>query len=131
MSERRILVAAADGTPLAVAGDGLERGWPSPLARGVRGAVWEVLPGRGAGWAQRPVLDAAGVEVAVVAAKLDLSEQARHRRWLEWTLLGIAADLAAGLRGPVRGPRRCGQTRGRPGCSSPHRGASMRRSRIR
>lgn len=127
MQERRILVAAADGTPLAVAGDGLERGWPSPIARRRLGGP----PGRGAGWAQRPVLDAAGVEVAVVAAKLDLSEQARHRRWLEWTLLGIAADLAAGLRGPVRGPRRCGQTRGRPGCSSPHRGASMRRSRIR
>jgi signal transduction histidine kinase len=95
VQERRILVAAPDGRLLAMASDGLERGWPSPLARGVRGTVWEVAVGEDAAWAQRPILDAAGDGIALVAAKLDLSEQARLRRRLEWALFGIAAALAA------------------------------------
>jgi signal transduction histidine kinase len=93
--ERRILIAAPDGRLLAMAGDGTERGWPSPLARGVRGPAWEMHPDDEAAWAQRPIFDAIGAEVAIVAAKLDLSEQARHRRRLEWALLGLAAALAA------------------------------------
>lgn len=93
--ERRILVTAPDGSMLAMAGEGLERGWPPPLARGRRDAVWEMLPGDDAAWAQRPILDAAGRQVALVAAKLDLSEQAIRRRRVEWALFAIATALAA------------------------------------
>lgn len=93
--ERRILVAAPDGRLLAAAGDRGDSGWPSPLARGLRGAAWELAAGGEAAWAQRPILDPAGAEVAIIAAELDLSAQARHRRRVEWAMLGIAAALAA------------------------------------
>jgi signal transduction histidine kinase len=94
VQERRIVVKAADGRVLASVGDGPDRVWPSPAARGERGFAWEVARDGSAAWAQRPILGAAGERVAAVAAKLDLSEQAGHRRRLEWALLGLAGSLA-------------------------------------
>lgn len=91
--ERRILVATPEGEVLAGVGEQAPA-WPPPFARGIRGAAWELDAADDAAWAQRPILDAAGRQVALVAAKLDLAVQAGHRRRLEWALLGIAAALA-------------------------------------
>ncbi|MCB4821322.1 sensor histidine kinase [Roseicella aerolata] len=94
IAERRLVVATPAGTPLAAAGIGPEPGWPAPFNRGVLGTAWEYSEDGDAVWAQRPLPDDAGEVVALVAAKLDLSPLARHRKRLELGLFGIAAGLA-------------------------------------
>jgi signal transduction histidine kinase len=90
--ERRILVAAPDGRLQAAAGDGPDQAWPPPLGRGIAG---EAAADGDVAWAQRPILDAEGRQIGIVAAKLDLTEQLGIRRRLEWMLFGIASTLAA------------------------------------
>jgi signal transduction histidine kinase len=93
--ERRLIVVGPTGALLAQAGIGPEPGWGPPLARGVAGAAWEISADGDAVWAQRPIVDASGRAVALVGAKLDLSDLVRNRRDLEVALVLTAALLAA------------------------------------
>jgi two-component system, OmpR family, sensor kinase len=100
--ERRLIVFGPAGGVLAEAVIRPEPSWGPPLARGVRGAAWEISADGDAVWAQRPITDAGGREVALVAAKLDLSDMVQNRRGLEVALVFTAALLAgagAGLTG--------------------------------
>ncbi len=93
--ERHILVAGPDDATLAKVGEEPDPGWPAPLARGSRGAVWELSVEGDTAWAQRPILGAAGRQLGLIAVLLDLSDQVRYRRGLERTLFGTATALAA------------------------------------